>query len=730
MTASLTFFSCLPSIRNGTGEGFLAIDTNGVRYRFDWMARYGEPPLRSKNSTGANVILPRARVVLYATRVEDRFGNWVEYEYTNPANQPARLTRIHSNDGRALAVAYNASGHIGSVNDGQNTWLYQYDYSVPSKGSLTAVVLPDQSRWSFDFAALTSARILYHQSREHGDVWRSCFEPGDVTSPAAVGTVVHPSGAIGEFEVTPTRHGRSNVPAVCGGFTLPQNDDNDDVAYYVINWDALSLTRKQVSGPGLQPSTWRYQYGSQISWYLHPSGNGYPVCMQFGGCIEPQCTSDTCAGSSWTTVTGPLVRERYTFGNSYRYNEGKLLRVETGPVDGPALRVTASTYNLAQSGQAYPTPMATSPQPRGDGFINEFTRPLLTSVVTQEGTPFSSQVTQFDDLARPLAVTKWSATVAPKQEATAFHDNASLWVLGQPAVTSVDGVEAARVEYDHHAQPVVQHRFGQLQHTLAYHGDGTLSSVTDARGLVTRLEGWKRGVPQSIQHPDGTTQTATVNDSGWITSVTDENGDTTSYGHDAMGRIASVAHPAGDSTAWHPTTQAFQQVGHDEYGIGAGHWRQTIATGDARKVTYFDGLWRPLLSHEYDAADVAGTQRFQRFAYDAEGRTTFASYPSAAAAALTGTWNEYDALGRTTSVSQDSEHGLLTTRTQYLPGLRTRVTNPRGFVTEAQHQAWDTPAYELPVRIDASVGAPEASRTTIGRDVFGKPLFITRGAVD
>ncbi|MCD9007781.1 RHS repeat protein, partial [Luteimonas sp. XNQY3] len=86
-----------------------------------------------------------------------------------------------------------------------------------------------------------------------------------------------------------------------------------------------------------------------------------------------------------------------------------------------------------------------------------------------------------------------------------------------------------------------------------------------------------------------------VSAAGWITRVTDENGFATNYTYDAMGRLASVAYPTGDSTTWNTTTQVFQPVASAEYGIPAGHWRQTVSTGTGRRISYFDALWRPLL---------------------------------------------------------------------------------------------------------------------------------------
>ena len=59
--------------------------------------------------------------------------------------------------------------------------------------------------------------------------------------------------------------------------------------------------------------------------------------------------------------------------------------------------------------------------------------------------------------------------------------------------------------------------FGKLQQTLTYNADGTVATVKDGNNNLTTLSSWKRGIPQSISHPDGKSRLAVVNDSGWIT---------------------------------------------------------------------------------------------------------------------------------------------------------------------------------------------------------------------
>ncbi|WP_142806971.1 RHS repeat domain-containing protein [Stenotrophomonas maltophilia] len=313
-----------------------------------------------------------------------------------------------------------------------------------------------------------------------------------------------------------------------------------------------------------------------------------------------------------------------------------------------------------------------------------------------------------------------------RTEQVTYHDNTSAWVLGQVATRTINGVVAESTTYDAAtALPATRSEFGILKTRLSYNGDGTLASSADGAGNTTRYGNWKRGIPQSITRPDGTTQIAAVSDQGWITQITDENGSITTYGYDSMGRINRVTPPAGDTVNWTPTTRIFESVSGEEHGIAAGHWRQTETTGNAVTVTYYDALWRPLTVWQYDAARVAESQKYTRFAYDSQGRKVFASYPSAAANPSTGVWSEYDALGRLTASSQDSEQGLLITTTAYgadASGAFTLVTQPGGLQTRTWYQMFAEPNYEAPVKVRKADG----SITTIARDVFGKPVSISR----
>lgn len=341
-----------------------------------------------------------------------------------------------------------------------------------------------------------------------------------------------------------------------------------------------------------------------------------------------------------------------------------------------------------------------------------------------------------------------------KTETIEYHDDTTLWVLGQVKRTTTNGIETSRTEFGWGVLPWKIYNFGKLQQTLTYDTTsavasgqlGTLKTVADGNNNVTTLSSWKRGIPQVIQFaatpekPSGAIKSAAVNDSGWINSLTDENGHTTCYGYDLMGRLAKITYPSNAKISpeicgedvWNATTLVFEPIAVAEYGLPPGHWRQTITTGNAKKISYYDALWRPLVTKELDATNGTTetlTKRFQRFAYDEDGRVEFASYPGTTDALSTGTWTEYDALGRVTSVSQNSEltsasnpGGLLTTLTQYLPGFKTRVTNPRGLQVTTEYQAYDQPATDFPAGVTTSAD----TATEIHRDVFGKPTLLVR----
>lgn len=389
------------------------------------------------------------------------------------------------------------------------------------------------------------------------------------------------------------------------------------------------------------------------------------------------------------------------------------------------------TYDLdfvagqTHTNAAYPTRYGVSQRGDTDGFDAEYHRPSVEKVTHRDGVDFCWKINThcasgrcMDSSARPTSVTKESksgATVlATKQETYAYSDHPTKWVMGQLSSTTVDGKMVASVIYDPTYATMTQFSaFGQVQQTIDYDTTsplelglrGTVTSVTDNDQHTTTFgqeerKPWYRGIPQSITYADATSESAEVNDFGWITSTTDELGNKTCYRQDLAGRTDLVTHPSEgtsgtcDASTWAPTAIVYSKIASAEYGIPATLWKRTETTDLRVNETYYDALWRPMLERR-SATDYSAGTRAVRRSFDHQGRETFASYPDVLATTndsyttlTAGVTTDYDALGRVTETRASSELGTPSTTTMtYLPGLQTQVLNPRGKITTTTYRA-------------------------------------------
>ncbi|MEL4892128.1 RHS repeat protein [Xanthomonas protegens] len=721
--------ACLPNIANDsggnsfsdkTGEGFLVVSPEGTKYWMNWLIyREYADATRGPRTSDAG----RQMAIMMATRVEDRYGNSLSYEYDPSGN----LTKIQSSDGRTLTLAYESwdgwqrnltsksknsrviSATIQASDAPSRTWRYAYSTDSENPGSLISVTLPDQTFWS-----ISAPNSAYNPFITHGlgSKWGSysayslddCASSFSKSSDTFEVVIRHPTGLVGTFTIGSLVRGRSYVPFDCG----KQYQDSKFNYVKIRNlYNVLDLVAKKMSGPGVNEQQWIYRYSDP--------GNSW----------SKDCSAG-CTDTVWTDVKQPNGSiTRYTFSNRYDSTESLLLKYETysGDVGSALARSEKYAYARPNSGPW--------PNVAGDAFLENINKEQVTSIsprlereIFQDGDLYYYSVEKFDNLARPISFTRTSPWTS-RSDNIDYMDSRSKWVLGQleKEVNINTGIIESEFEYDAEtANLIKKYSYGKLQKSFSYNPDGTMATVSDANGNVTRFANWKRGTPQAVTFADNSSVALKVNDDGWITARSDENGYITSYSYDIMGRMAGTSYPTNDNVTWSATSRLIEQVNASEYGLAAGHWRQTITTGNARREIYLDAFWRPVLTREYDATDIASTQRFQRFAYDSDGRQIFASYVGASDNLTTGKWTSYDVLGRPVSVSQNSEQGLLTTLTEYLQGNKTRVTDPRGNQTVTGYQVFDQPDYTKPVWIQH----PEGAYTDINRDIFGKPLSIRR----
>lgn len=404
LTKEMWAFRCLASTKNGyAGEGFLAISPQGVKYYFDWAVTKSYPSISKRygNYAHATANMSRSMVYLLASRIEDRFGNWVTYEY-----QGSSLKRIQASDGRYISVDSWNGSNIASVSSSVGNWTYQY-----GTNSMTAT-LPDGSQWKFASTGMLIVEPMQALPLYDGalgpDGLPRC--PAPEPSQGEYGaSVTLPSGATATYSFYIRRHGKSNVPKLCNSFI-----DNGLFTYRYLTIpnfsDTFTLREKVISGPGLAPMRWTYSYLG--------AGGGLAFADM---CANPP-TPQACPRTNQTEVRGPdRAYRRYTFGRMFGVDSGQLFKAEegfeTGDESNPQVviqRTTETEYLSVGEVAALQLPdkFGSAGSSRFDDVGTALNRPIKTIRITQDGRVFSTTNTTFDIWGRPTTVIK-SSVPAP-----------------------------------------------------------------------------------------------------------------------------------------------------------------------------------------------------------------------------------------------------------------------------------------------------------------------------
>lgn len=485
------YFSCLPTTANGQpGEGFLARAPDGKKYFFDYLVNWRPvSALRKFDEEEDEMVLTRDELRLLLTRVEDRFGNWVQYAYSGND-----LTSITANDGRQLTLTYAApGGALTSVSDGTRTWTYNYSNGV-------RVTHPDSTVWH---ATLSGPGIQRPGAT-------GCGEYANMYTGEATLTITHRSGAVGTFLFRPLRRGLSHV--------FYQTQPPDFCPSIPKYYDNIALFSKTIAGTGLQAATWSYVYGPANA--CHAGGTG------------------ACTGASPTTryveVSGPGTFTRYTFGNKWEDTDGALFRIETGSSPTNILRDEALTWQTFQA----PGSLGNS---AGGNLMSTIVRTVATRTIAQGGATHATTNSNWDTYFNPQTVAESGPNGGSRTTQYTYHNDRAKWVIGQVATATSPGRSMSRTFNANALVASVTEDGVTTSHT--FHADGPLATTTDPRLHVHSFSNYKRGTAQSESHPEAVNITRVVNNHGFVTSETNGESKTTNYGHDPVGRVTSIDRP-------------------------------------------------------------------------------------------------------------------------------------------------------------------------------------------
>ncbi|UTW45561.1 hypothetical protein KFE80_01110 [bacterium SCSIO 12696] len=552
---------------NGTSGYMIGVSPEGTKYHFD---QDGGKYSRIKIAGSY-----RGDDALYASLVEDVYGNWVRYEYTTPStlNAPVQLTRIHSNDGREITVGYNSNGMVSSASTNGRTWQYQYTSSYADISyALNKVILPDGRFWTIgDTTALIRENL-------HSE----CLQETDLL-------VKHPNGLFGRFEFRIISNGRKDVDASGrpSDYELNQDcgeagfDEDDDGSNPVAPTNSLNMAviRKTLYGSGIPDYTWTYDYEEDLGNF-----DGY----------SPQL-SDT----KERTITDPVGNRMVSYVNrqasGQSWKAGMVERVEyfasgsTSP-----LQVIQREY---QTTWRYGRSVGLSRSANGNKYGRY--KFLSKETITRDGDTFTTEYTYNTDMAspqfsfgRPVSVKTYSnVSTTPRETVTAYEHNKAKWVLGLPKTVTQNGRQLAAYNYDSYGRRTSQSRYGLLEYTFSYHSNasykGALYWAKDALNRTTYFLDYKRGTAQRVKRPDNLSVYQYVDNNGWLTQSRDAKNQATYYTRDVMGRV-TLLNPPG---SWNNTSVSYN------FNNGL---VQTVTNGQSRSTTTYDVLGRATLVRTQD----------------------------------------------------------------------------------------------------------------------------------
>jgi YD repeat-containing protein len=642
--------------------GLMVTSPDGVNYTMNHFDNFAEEP--SWNTT----------------RIEDRFGNWINVNYAVNAVGLNYIASVTRNDGAQVHFEYedidgNGIALTAASAEGQR-WVYQYELIPGFIGGMYKQMVratrPDGRSWH------------YHYFPKMPDPNPDDQFPEEGIASYSLERVTYPYGAFITY------------------------------SYQHVLFDAdspektTSIRTKFVGGQDVEGGSWTYTFAPHSQAFPH-MGSGLRLDV--------------------TTVLAPEARYQY-------YHYGK--DFYTVPETGQLIFVRPSFVGLLLRTEIYERNLNANLLERRENAwgqrkisVEDFWHggnrgwwrddgtyaPVLIGEYVSRDSEISgstySHAREFDDFdafGNPGRIDEYSnSSVRPghRTEIT-YHHDFDRWILGQPddethyKVVSNVRTEVGTVERDFTYLSQVESvtEFGE-ETRYTYNGAGDVETIRDARNKITRYTDYKRGIARDESRPEGVSISRIVNDSGTLRSETDGRGNLTSYTYDDLNRLTYINYPI----------KADVSIGYQD---GNGTYERFLRRGDYSQRETINDFEQVLRLERSDIAaglDIVRTSRF-----DSMGREVFTSYPNSSL----GNATVYDALGRTLRITHPDNSAV-----RYVhDGATSTVKNERNFQTE---YAYSVLGMEYTDDHPVLITEPESVITKIERDVWGNVTRLFQG---
>ncbi|WP_102797438.1 RHS repeat domain-containing protein [Bowmanella denitrificans] len=237
---------------DGIGEGFEVTAPDGTRYYFDHAVTFnsGTNSRLLGNAGGTRQI--------FATRVVDKFGNTVSYNYSGK-----KLDSITSSDGREIHFAYEGDNLISASANGR-VWRYE---RFSDSSAIEKVVQPDGKAWIYskNFYKQWLAKTKTRQSiTESSGLCESYLD--DLSKSELEFSVSTPDGLQINYKVKDIYHGRHNVRPYNWGSPLPIfKQPHCSFRQNLISREVLLNGQNSTEG---NKNKWQYDYSENAGLYV------------------------------------------------------------------------------------------------------------------------------------------------------------------------------------------------------------------------------------------------------------------------------------------------------------------------------------------------------------------------------------------------------------------------------------------------------------------------------
>lgn len=614
-------------------------------------------------------------------RVEDLNGNGVSLSY----NAGGQLTQVTDDASRSLTVTWSGS-RIAQVSDPAGRTV---SYTYSAAGDLVKATQADGTHLGYGY---TNHRVTSMTAADGGTTTNVYDSQGRVISQtdplgqvmtfaygAARTTITDASGAVTaeEYVDGQIRSQTKGYGTPAAAMTMFVYGPTNQVESTI---DPLGRTttatydgagnRLSQTDPAGRTTTWTYDGLGNVTSTTDPTGATWTFTFDERGNATGSTTPTGATNQATVNPDGTLAAATDPLGRvtSFGYDARGYLASVTDPTGAVSTRTHDVLGRVLSSTDA--TGVVTTYAYDAGGRVTSTTDPTgATTTLTYDAAGRPATVT--DPLGR-VTTTVYDAFGQVASVIDPAGGFTSYTYDGAGQVTSVTDPTDATTAYVYDVAGRLVSTTDPLgrESTIVYNKAGEVTSSTSPSGATTSYVYDLGGRLTKTTDPDGAVTTTVYDAAGRPTTVTDPLNRQVSTTYDAAGRVTSVTRADGSTVTWvldaaGQTTTRTDPSGTTTYAYDAVGRVLSIADPAGRVTTYgYDPVGNL-------TAQTAPDGSVTTHGYDAAGRRTSTAYPDATPDV---TW-AYNAAGQVTTVSDGTSYTWTST------GLVSSVTSPTGTVS-------------------------------------------------